>query len=73
MDDNFRKRLDAIHDVRCPICGTKASWVQTSENGYKTLTCGHEEVMKIINDRSDHFVSLVRGQKQKTVKFGGLR
>ncbi|MCQ2317228.1 MAG: hypothetical protein MJZ85_11225 [Bacteroidales bacterium] len=73
MDDNFRKRLDAIHDVRCPICGTKADWVQTSENDYETLTCCHEELMKIINDRSDQLVSAVRGQQQKTVKIGGGR
>jgi len=73
MDDNFRKRLDAIHDVRCPICGTKASWVQTSDNGYKTLTCCHEELVKIISDRSDKLVSLVRGEQQKTVKIGGVR
>ena len=67
MDDNFRKRLDTIHDVRCPICGTKADWVQTSENGFQTLACGQQELIKIINDRSNLLRPSSEVHKQHTV------
>ncbi len=73
MNDLMRKRLDAVHDVRCPICGAKASWVQTSEDGFQTLTCGHEEVIRIINDRSNLIRPGSDVQEKHAVKFDRIR
>ena len=68
MNDLMRKRLDAVHDVRCPICGTKASWVQTSEDGFQTIAC-HDELLTLIEEREKSFFpSLTDMQKKHTFK-----
>ena len=45
---------DWLHDVQCPICGMKASW-QPSGNGYRTISCGHREMVEAIAARENAF------------------
>ena len=66
MNDALRKRLDAIYDVRCPVCGAKASWHPTS-TGFESMTCGHREVEDLIEARENSFPNLSDGEKK--VKF----
>ena len=53
MNKLEKMRLDAIHDVRCPRCGAKASWRPTAK-GYETLGC-HDELFKLIEEREKIF------------------
>lgn len=66
MDDALRKRLDAIHDVTCPVCGSKPEWRPTS-NGYETISCGHSEVEALIEAREKSLPRLGNGEIK--VKF----
>ena len=48
---NFYEKLKLIHNVKCPVCGSKPDFIITGNNTYKTETCGHIEIQKIITER----------------------
>jgi hypothetical protein len=48
--NDFIKKLDFAHDVYCPICGTKASYVLTGGHGFNSIYC-HEELNELIDRR----------------------
>jgi hypothetical protein len=50
MTKKFLKKLDWIHDVSCPLCGTKASYVIIGEK-FRTEGCNHDQFHQLIKDR----------------------
>jgi hypothetical protein len=50
MDQDFFQKLEWIHNVKCPVCGTKASFVIIGHS-YRTDCCGHPQIEKIIHER----------------------
>ena len=48
---NFIEKLNIAHNVECPVCGTKASYILTGKTTFKTETCAHDEVIKLVDDR----------------------
>jgi hypothetical protein len=49
--------LDWVHDVKCPVCGTKASYKMTGKTSYVTVSCGHPESEKLIEERENQALS----------------
>jgi hypothetical protein len=51
MTEEFLKKLDWIHNVSCPVCGTKASYVITGPETFNTEGCNHDQFHQIIKER----------------------
>jgi|WetSurMetagenome_2_1015567.scaffolds.fasta_scaffold00268_24 hypothetical protein len=53
MDEDFISKLEWIYDVKCPICGSKASFRITGINKFVSDICGHPEIEKLIYEREN--------------------
>ena len=70
MDKEYLQKLKEAHDIICPVCQTKASFEIIKENSFQTVTCGHDEINRIIADRLTLLFSDKDTGGKKSFKFG---
>jgi len=51
MNTKFNNFLVYAHDVKCPVCGTKASFTLTGTTSFNSNYCGHLELEMIVEER----------------------
>ena len=66
---DFIKQLDMAHDVVCPVCGSKASYVLTGGHGFRSEYC-HDELNELIDQRLAAFDGgNTEGEQTFKIKF----
>ncbi len=57
MNDPFREKLEFSHNVKCPVCGKKAEFVELGDNEYITVEHEHSQLLTEVNRRYRQFES----------------